>query len=80
MPANEFLRVSMLFPSYLDVSVLVLDNFLNLLEILGSQILRFSTLGQSSDKLSRKIVSECSERFKISQTPTQERPNNSETT
>ena len=26
MPSNEFLRVSMLFPSCLDVSVLVFDN------------------------------------------------------
>ena len=40
MPANEFLRVSMLFPSCLNVSVLVFDNFLNLFEVLGSQILR----------------------------------------
>ena len=43
VPANEFLRVSMLFPSCLDVSVLVFDNILNLFESLGSQILRFTT-------------------------------------
>ena len=50
MPANEFLRVSMLFPNCLDVSVLVFDNFLNL-----------STLGSGPDAhfiplLARSII------------------------
>ena len=32
MPANEFLRVPMLFPSCLDLSVLMFDNILNFIE------------------------------------------------